>query len=91
MGILDRMFSPREKVREVTGTESESVVTSASYADMTSQVNSQMKALSIGAYYRALTLCAQTFGQMIPEYQKCDRSTGGNFVADNYGAGRRLN
>ena len=85
------MFSPREKVREMTGAESESVVTSASYADMTSQVNSQMKALSIGAYYRALTLCAQTFGQMIPEYQKCDRSTGGNFVADNYGAGRRLN
>ena len=92
------MFRPRVQHRDETATsQSEGTQTetsssaSASFEDRRVTVYSEQKALVIGAYYRALAFRAHAFGQLIPEYQRCDRANGGNFVLDNYGSAGKLN
>lgn len=46
--------------------------------------------LLIPAWYRGVTLIMQTMGQMLLQYQKRS-ATGGNYVEDRYGPGRRTN
>ena len=86
--FMTRMFQTRDAE---TPAACEAVTQSASYADKTVMVALPQNALAIGAYYRALSLRAQTFGQLIPEYQKCDKNGGGNYVTDNYGSAKDLN
>ena len=62
----------------------------ANYPDRIVYVNSQIAALSVSAYYRAVELRARTMGLMPVQVQKIDRA-GGNFVTDMRGIGKRLN
>ena len=86
---MTRMFQARSA--DIPAACEPAASTSASYADKTVVVNRLQNALMIGAYYRALSLRAMTFGQLVPEYQKCDKKGGGNFVPDNYGNAKELN
>ena len=63
---------------------------SGSYTERIVRVGGQESALTIAAVYRAGEVRAKTMGQLVMQYQRLNRE-GGNFVANMYGEGKRLN
>lgn len=61
-----------------------------SYNERIVRPRSREAALTISAVYRAVELRAKTEAQFLMQYQRLNRE-GGNFVADMWGVGRRLN
>jgi len=89
-------ISPMQ-VREATAatdtqTTATQTVRSANFADKSVRVNSQERALAVSAWYCGLATKANTFAQLILEYQKRnDKAHGLNYEMYSYGHAATLN
>lgn len=61
------------------------------YQERVVYAGSPSAALTVSAVYRAVELRAKTIAQMDMQYQKRSFDTGGNFVPDLLGVGKRIN
>lgn len=94
MGLFD--FLNSQKREELAGKSADSSgksrVRSADYSPNGIRVNGQDRALMVSAWYCGLAKKANTFSQLVLEYQKQnDKTHGGNYEPYNRAEGRVLN
>ena len=93
---MDKLFSWAFKKRDAAPTtscpakEKALVPGSGSFLPKIIKPMGADMALTVSSVYRAVELRAKTEAQFQPQYQKLNRS-GGNFVQDMYGIGKRIN